>query len=73
VQQHFDSEQHSADRRIERRRDPRTATRGDERDPNAAPIWMIGPSRPTDPPLPIEIADATDFTAATIGRIAPPS
>ncbi len=40
-------------------------------DANAAPIWMMGPSRPTEPPLPIEIADATDLTAATTGRMTP--
>ena len=40
-------------------------------DANAAPIWMIGPSRPTEPPLPIEIADANDLTAATTGRMTP--
>jgi hypothetical protein len=32
---------------------------------------MIGPSRPTDPPLPMEMAEAIDFTAATTGRILP--
>src|SRR6266850_5855936 len=40
-------------------------------EPKAAPIWMIGPSRPTDPPLPMETAEATDLTAATMGRILP--
>ena len=40
-------------------------------EPSEAPIWMIGPSRPTAAPVPIEIADASDFTAATIGRILP--
>ena len=40
-------------------------------EPNAAPIWMIGPSRPTEPPLPIEIADASDLTTATTGRMTP--
>ena len=37
-------------------------------DPSAEPIWMIGPSRPTAAPLPIDTADASDFTAATTGR-----
>ncbi len=32
---------------------------------------MIGPSRPTEPPLPIEIAEAKDLTAATTGRMRP--
>jgi hypothetical protein len=41
-------------------------------EPKAEPIWMIGPSRPTAAPLPIAIAEARDFTTATIGRITPP-
>jgi hypothetical protein len=32
---------------------------------------MIGPSRPTDEPLPIATAEARDFTTATTGRITP--
>ena len=40
-------------------------------EPIAEPIWMIGPSRPTDEPLPIATAEASDFTSATIGRILP--
>ena len=32
---------------------------------------MIGPSRPTDEPLPIATAEARDFTSATIGRMIP--
>ena len=40
-------------------------------EPNEAPIWMIGPSRPTAAPLPIESAEASDLTAATTGRITP--
>ena len=40
-------------------------------EPSADPIWMIGPSRPTDEPLPIAIAEASDFTSATTGRITP--
>ncbi len=35
----------------------------------AAPIWMMGPSRPTDPPVPIDSADASALIAATTGRI----
>lgn len=38
---------------------------------NAAAICTMGPSRPTEPPVPIEIADATDLTAATTGRMTP--
>ena len=41
-------------------------------EPNAAPIWTIGPSRPTEPPVPMQIAEASDLTAATTGRITPP-
>ena len=33
---------------------------------------MIGPSRPTAAPLPIAIAEASDLTTATTGRITPP-
>jgi hypothetical protein len=40
-------------------------------EPIEAPIWMIGPSRPTEPPVPIDEAEASDFTAATTGRILP--
>ena len=40
-------------------------------EPSAAPIWMIGPSRPTAAPVPMDTAEASDFTAATIGRILP--
>ena len=36
-----------------------------------APIWMIGPSRPTDPPLPIDSAEASDLITATTGRTTP--
>ncbi len=40
-------------------------------EPNEAPIWMIGPSRPTEAPEPIEIAEASDFTMATMPRTFP--
>ena len=40
-------------------------------DPKADPIWTIGPSRPTEPPVPIEIAEASAFAITTIGRILP--
>jgi hypothetical protein len=40
-------------------------------DPNDAPIWMMGPSRPTEAPDPIEIAEASDFTMATTPRTFP--
>ena len=40
-------------------------------EPKDAPIWMIGPSRPTDAPLPIEMAEAIDFTTATMPRTLP--
>ena len=32
-------------------------------EPSAEPIWTIGPSRPTEPPLPIEMAEASALTA----------
>ena len=41
-------------------------------EPSADPIWTIGPSRPTDPPEPMQIADASDLTTGTYGRIRPP-
>ncbi len=40
-------------------------------DPKDAPIWIIGPSRPIDPPLPMESAEASDLMSATTGRIMP--
>jgi len=40
-------------------------------EPMAAPIWMIGPSRPTAAPVPIESAEASDLITATTGRIRP--
>ena len=40
-------------------------------EPSDAPIWMIGPSRPTAAPVPMEMAEASDFTTATIGRMMP--
>ena len=81
------SEEHAGDRSIERRRDPAGRAAGNEqpqltlgqpdglsesRTPSAEPIWTIGPSRPTDPPEPMQIADASDFTTGTCGRMRPP-
>ena len=40
-------------------------------EPKDAPIWMIGPSRPIEAPVPMEIAEARDFTTATIPRTLP--
>ena len=40
-------------------------------DPSAEPIWMIGPSRPTEAPEPIESAEASDLMTATTPRISP--
>ncbi len=40
-------------------------------EPSDAPIWMIGPSRPTAAPVPIDSAEASDFTTATTGRMMP--
>ena len=39
---------------------------------NAEPICTIGPSRPTEPPVPMQIADASALTTLTCGRIRPP-
>ena len=39
---------------------------------SAEPICTIGPSRPTDPPVPMHSAEASAFTALTCGRIRPP-
>ncbi len=41
-------------------------------EPSAAPIWMIGPSRPTAAPLPIDRAEANDLMTATCQRMSPP-
>ena len=40
-------------------------------DPKDEPIWIMGPSRPTAAPAPMDNADAKDFTAATAGRMTP--
>ena len=39
---------------------------------SAEPICTIGPSRPTDPPTPMQIAEASALTIVTCGRIRPP-
>ena len=41
-------------------------------EPSADPICTIGPSRPTEPPVPMHNADASDFTTATRAGIRPP-
>ena len=41
-------------------------------DARAEPTCTIGPSRPTDPPTPMQIADASALTIVTRGRILPP-
>ena len=41
-------------------------------EPRAEPICTIGPSRPTDPPTPMQMADARDLTTATAGPMRPP-
>ena len=40
-------------------------------EPKEEPIWTMGPSRPTDPPLPIDSAEASDLISATMGRTTP--
>src|SRR5580698_10095544 len=37
-------------------------------EPIAEPIWMMGPSRPTAAPVPMESAEASDLITATTGR-----
>jgi hypothetical protein len=54
------------------RRGSATRNRCPSEDPSAEPICTIGPSRPTDPPPPMQIADASDFTPATAARMRPP-
>ena len=41
-------------------------------EPSAEPIWTIGPSRPTEPPEPMQRAEASALTTLTWGRIRPP-
>ena len=41
-------------------------------EPKAEAIWMIGPSRPTEPPVPIEIPEASALISVTTGRMMPP-
>jgi hypothetical protein len=41
-------------------------------EPRAEPICTIGPSRPTEPPPPMHIAEASALTTATFGAIRPP-
>ena len=41
-------------------------------DPRAAPIWAMGPSRPTERPLPILMAVAMEVSTATRGFMRPP-
>ena len=38
----------------------------------ADPTCTIGPSRPTEPPVPMQIAEASALTIVTGGRIRPP-
>ena len=40
-------------------------------DPTEAPIWMMGPSRPTEAPVPIDNAEVSDLIVATMPRIRP--
>ncbi len=36
------------------------------------PIWTMGPSRPTEPPVPMVNAEARDLTSTMRGRMNPP-
>lgn len=40
-------------------------------EPSAEPTCTIGPSLPAEPPVPIQIAEAAIFAAATLARIRP--
>ena len=40
-------------------------------DPIAEPIWTIGPSRPTEPPAPMQSAEASALTTGTRPRMRP--
>ncbi len=55
-----------------RRRDSDILTSCPSDEAKADPIWTIGPSRPTDPPVPMHSAEARAFTMLTWGRIRPP-
>jgi hypothetical protein len=39
---------------------------------SAEPICTIGPSRPAEPPDPMQIDETSAFTATILGRILPP-
>ena len=41
-------------------------------EPSAEPTWTMGPSRPAEPPVPIQRAEATILARATRGRMRPP-
>ncbi len=41
-------------------------------DPSAEPIWTIGPSRPTDPPEPMQTPEASILATTTRGLMRPP-
>ncbi len=47
-------------------------TRWPRLEASAEPICTIGPSRPTEPPVPMHTAEATALTTLTCGRIRPP-
>ena len=40
-------------------------------EPSADPICTMGPSRPTEPPVPMQSADASDLTTATLAGMRP--
>jgi len=41
-------------------------------EPSEAPIWTMGPSRPTEPPVPMQMPEAIIFAITTRGRMRPP-
>ena len=55
-----------------RKREPVTLRTCPRLDPMAEPICTIGPSRPTEPPEPIDTAEAKTLAIITRGRMAPP-
>ena len=83
AQDDFQGEEHTGDRRVERRGDAACCTASDQRpNPIVGHAKRLadrrtqgrtdlddGPSRPTDPPEPIHSAEASALTTTTAGRI----
>ena len=86
AQDQLEGEEDAGDRRVEGGGDAAGGAAGDEQphllarrggvscpsaEPIAEPIWTIGPSRPTEPPEPMQSAEASDLTSGTRPRILP--